>query len=343
VVRRISRRAFVSSLAALAMSSTIPVAPLGANAQQQASPRRIGLLLGIGGFLPESNFSPESKLAQQFRLGLVDAGYAEGRDVVIEWRSANGDYDRLPSLVAELIQRKVEVIVAYSTVAAQAAKRATSTIPIVLAVVGDPIGSGLVTNLAHPGGNITGLSMMTNELTAKRLQLLKDAIPRLTRVAVLGNPDAPYHPKAVEDLKAVAPSLAIELSFVEARTPEEFSRAVSDVSRAHAQALYVIDDALFFTHRTRLLKLVSKARLPAINAPREFADEGGLMSYGTNIGELWRRAAAYVDKILKGAKPGDLPIEQPTKFEFVVNLKTARAIGITIPESVLARADEVIR
>jgi putative ABC transport system substrate-binding protein len=325
------------------MSSTIPVAPLGANAQQQASPRRIGLLLGIGGFLPESNFSPESKLAQQFRLGLVDAGYAEGRDVVIEWRSANGDYDRLPSLVAELIQRKVEVIVAYSTVAAQAAKRATSTIPIVLAVVGDPIGSGLVTNLAHPGGNITGLSMMTNELTAKRLQLLKDAIPRLTRVAVLGNPDAPYHPKAVEDLKAVAPSLAIELSFVEARTPEEFSRAVSDVSRAHAQALYVIDDALFFTHRTRLLKLVSKARLPAINAPREFADEGGLMSYGTNIGELWRRAAAYVDKILKGAKPGDLPIEQPTKFEFVVNLKTARAIGITIPESVLARADEVIR
>ncbi len=185
--------------------------------------------------------------------------------------------------------------------------------------------------------------MMTSELTAKRLQLLKEAIPRLTRVAVLGNPDAPYHPKAVEDLTAVAPSLAIELSFVEARTPEEFGRAFSEVSRAHAQALYVIDDALFFTHRTRLVKLTLKARLPAINAPREFADAGGLMSYGTNVGELWHRSAAYVDKILKGAKPGDMPIEQPTKFEFVVNLKTARAIGITLPASVVARADEVIQ
>jgi len=343
VIRRLSRRAFVRSLAGLAASCAIATMPLGASAQQQASPRRIGVLLGIGGFFPEGNFSPESKLAQQFRQGLADAGYAEGRDVVIEWRSANGDFDRLPSLVAELLQRKVEVIVAYGTVAAQAAKRATSTIPIVLGVVGDPVRAGLVTNLAHPGGNITGLSMMTGELTAKRLQLLKEGIPRLTRVAVLGNPDAPYHPKAVEDLKAVAPSLAVELSFVEARTLEEFGRAFSEIGRVHAQALYVIDDALFYTHRTMLLKLVLKARLPAINAPREFADDGGLMSYGPNIGELWHRSAVYVDKILKGAKPGDMPIEQPTKFELVVNLKTARAIGITIPTSVLARADEVIK
>jgi putative ABC transport system substrate-binding protein len=330
-------------VAALVTNSTIAVAPRSTTAQQPAAPRRIGVLVGVGGFLPGSNLSPEARLAQQFRQGLVDAGYVEGRDVLIEWRSANGDYDRLPSLVADLIQRRVEVIVAYSTVAAQAAKRATPTIPIVLAVVADPVGSGLVTNLAHPGGNITGLSMMTSELTGKRLQLLKDAIPRLTRAAILGNPDAPHHPKAIEDLKAVAPSLTIDLSFVEARTLEEFGRAFSDISRSRSQALYVIDDALFFTHRTRLVKLALKARLPAINAPREFAEEGGLMSYGTNIGELLHRSAAYVDKILKGAKPGDMPIEQPAKFEFVVNLKTARVIGITIPNSVLARADDVIQ
>jgi len=327
----------VNRAVALTASSAIVVAPLGASAQQQASPRRIGVLLGVGGS------SPESSPAQQFRQGLLDAGYVEGRNVLIEWRSANGDYDLLPSLVADLVQRRVEVIVVVSTFAAQAVKRATSTLPIVMAVVGDPVGSGLVTNLAHPGGNVTGLSSMSNELTAKRLQLLKEAIPRLTRLAVLGNPDAPYHPRVVEDLKAMAPSLEIDLSFVDARTPKEFGPAFSDVSRAHAQALYVIDDALFFAHRASLIKLALKARLPAINAPREFADEGGLMSYGTNVGELWHRSAVYVDKILKGAKPGDLPIEQPTKFELVVNLKTARAIGITIPQSVVARADEVIQ
>ncbi len=181
------------------------------------------------------------------------------------------------------------------------------------------------------------------ELSAKRLQLLKETIPRLTRVAVLWNPATPYHPKAVEDLKAVAPSLSIELSFVGVRTPEEIDPAFSAISRAHAQALYVIGDPFFFTHRTTLLKLASKARLPVIYVARQFADEGGLMSYGPNFGDLFRRSAGYVDKILKGAKPGDLPIEQPTKFELVVNLKTAKALGITIPESILLQADEVIR
>ena len=219
------------------------------------------------------------------------------------------------------------MIVVESTVAAQAVKRATSTIPIVMAIVADPVGSGLVANLAHPGGNVTGLSMMMAELSAKRLQLLKEAIPRLTRVAVLWNPDTPYHPKVIEDLKAAAPSLSIELSFVGVRTPEEIGPAFSAVSRAHAQALYVIEDPLFFTHRMTLLKLASKARLPAIYGEREFADAGGLMSYGPNFGDLFRRSAGYVDKILKGAKPGDLPIEQPTKFELVVNLKTAKALG----------------
>jgi putative ABC transport system substrate-binding protein len=306
-----------------------------ADAQHPASPRHIGFLLVAR--------SPESKEAQAFRQGLRDAGYAEGRDVVTEWRSANGDYDRIPELAADLVQRKVDVIVVEATLATQAVKRATSTIPIVLAVVADPVGSGLVANLARPGGNVTGLSLMVADLSAKRLQLLKEAIPRLTRVAVLWNPATPYHPRVVDELKAVAPSLAIELSFVGARTPEEFGPAFSAVSRAHAQALYVLDDAFFFVHRRTLLKLALKARLPVIYSQRNFPDAGALMSYGPNIEDLFRRSAGYVAKILKGAKPGDLPIEQPTKFEFVVNLKTARALGLTIPESVLLEADEVIR
>jgi putative ABC transport system substrate-binding protein len=286
---------------------------------------------------------PESKEAHALRQELLDAGYSEGRDVVIEWRSANGDYDRIPGFAADLVQRKVDVIVVEGTLAAQAVKSDTSTIPIVLAVVADPVGSGLVANLAHPGGSVTGLSLMVADLNAKRLQLLKEAIPRLTRVAVLWNPATPYHPKLMDELKAVAPSLAIELTIVGARTPEEFGPAFSALSRAHAQALYVLDDAQFVVNRRTLLKLASNARLPVIYSQKNFPDAGALMSYGISIEDLYRRSAGYVVKILKGAKPGDLPIEQPTKFELVVNLKTAKTLGITIPESILLRADEVIR
>jgi len=335
VIRRRFRRAFVSSVAALAVSFAIAVVPHVAYAQQSAPPRRIGVLLG--------GFSSESKEAQQLREGLQQAGYTEGRDVVIEWRSASGDSTRARELAADLVQRKVEVIVVTGTVAAQAVKRATSAIPIVMAVVADPVGSGLVANLAHPGGNVTGLSMMATDLGAKRLQLLKEAIPRVARVAVLWNPDTPFHAGVVEDLKAVAPLLAIELSVVGVQTPEDFSPAFSAVRRVHAQALYVIEDTLFFTHRAMLVRLASEARLPVIYGERHFADAGGLMSYGTNFGDLMRRSAGYVDRILKGAKPGDLPIEQPTKFELVVNLKTANTLGLSIPESILLRADEVIR
>jgi putative tryptophan/tyrosine transport system substrate-binding protein len=335
VIRRLSRRAFVSSLAALAASPAIVFKPQSAYAQQPASPRRIGVLLVA--------ISLESKEAQAFRQGLRDAGYAEGRDVVIEWRSANGDYARIPALATDLVQRKVDVIVVDSTPGAQAVKRATSTIPIVMAVVGDPVGSGIVANLAHPGGNVTGFSVLAAALSAKRLQLLKETVPRLTRIAVLWNPDTRWHAKAVEELKAVAPSLSIKLSFVSVRTPEEFSPAFSAISRAHAQALYVLSDAQFVVHRRTLLKLASKARLPDIYGVRHFPDEGGLMSYGANYADHWRRSAGYVDKILKGAKPGDLPVEQSTKFELVVNLKTAKALGITIPQSILLQADEVIR
>jgi putative ABC transport system substrate-binding protein len=325
----------VGSLAALAASPVLVFKPQSAYAQQPASPRRIGVLL--------ISFSPESKEAQAFREGLRDAGYSEGRDVVIEWRSANGDFARIPELAADLVQRKVDVIVVQSTPAAEVAKRVTSTIPIVLAIVADPVGSGLVSSLAHPGGNVTGLSLLSAELGAKRLQLLKEAIPRLTRVAVLWNPDTPWHPKAIADLKAAAPALSLKLSFVGARTPDEFSPAFSEISRTHAQGLYLIDDAFFFAHRTTLLNLASKARLPTMHAARHFVDEGGLMSFGTNSGDMFRRSAGYVDKILKGAKPGDLPIEQPTKFELVLNLKTAKALRVTIPQSILLQADEVIR
>jgi putative ABC transport system substrate-binding protein len=255
----------------------------------------------------------------------------------------SGNYARLPELVADLVQRKVDVIVVVSTLAALAIKRATSTIPIVMAEVADPLGSGLVTSLAHPGGNVTGLSLMVAELSAKRLQLLKEAIPRVARVAVLWNPDTPFHPNVIEELKAVAPLLSIELSFVGARTPEGIGPAFSAMTRAHAEALYVLGDGFFFSHRTTLLKLASKARLPTSYSERLFVDEGGLISYGPNRDDMFRRSAGYVDKILKGARPGDLPIEQPTKFELVVNLKTAKALGITIPQSILLRADEVIR
>jgi putative ABC transport system substrate-binding protein len=303
------------------------------NAQQQ--PRRIGVLL-VG-------YSPESKEALELRQGLRDAGYAEGRDVIIEWRSANGNYDRLTDLVADLLQRQVEVIVVENTVAARAIKRATTTVPVVMAIVADPVGSGLVQSLAHPGGNFTGLSLMLKELSAKRLQLLKETLPHVSRVAVLSNPAVPWHAKVIEDLRMTAPSLSIELTLVGVTSSEEIGSAFSAANRARAQALYVIEDPIFQVHRATLFNLASNARLPTVHGNRRYVDAGGLVSYGASYGDLFRRSAGYVDKILKGAKPGDLPIEQPTKFDLVVNLKTAKALGVTIPQSILLQADEVIR
>jgi putative ABC transport system substrate-binding protein len=305
--------------------------PLAARAQQRVA-RRIGFLL-VG-------LSPESKEAKQFRLGLRDAGYSEGRDVVIEWRSAKGDYDR--ELVADLVGAKVDVIVQDSTIGTEVTKRATSTIPIVMALVHDPVGSGLVESLAHPGGNVTGLSMMTSELTSKRLQLLKEVNPQLTRAAVLWNPDHPAHAKVIEDLKASASLLSIELNSVGVRRPEQLGPAISDISRAKSQALYVVDDPIFFSHRTTLLKLASTARLPSTHDLRRWPEAGALMSYGPDLHDLFRRSAIYVDRILKGTRPADLPVEQPTKFELVINLKTAKALGLEIPAQLLALTDEVI-
>ena len=273
--------------------------PFAARAQKIAAPRRVGVLL-VG-------LSPESKEAQHFRRGLRDAGYSEARDLVIEWRSAKGDYDLVPKLIAELVEARVDVIVLDSTVATELAKRATSTIPIVMALVVDPVGSGLVKSLAHPGENVTGLSMMTTELNSKRLQLLKEVTPNLSRAAVLWNPDHPFHAKVVEDLKVIAPSLSLELSFVDVRTPERFASAFAEVSRAKAQALYVVEDPIFFAHRTVLLKLASSAGLPTIHELRRFPEAGALMSYGPDLHDLFRRAAFYVDRNPQGHHAGRSP------------------------------------
>ena len=331
----IDRRAFAGTLVAIVVSFGLPHFSPKVNAQQKNAPRRIGVLLVA--------WSLEGKEAQAFRQGLEEAGYVEGRDVVIEWRSAEGDYKRIPNLVADLVRSKVDVIVTDSTIGTRTLQRATSNIPIVMASVADPLGSGFVTSLAHPGGNITGHSTMIAELSAKRLQLLKEAIPSVARVAVLWNLDTPYTSKVIEELKAVAPSLAIELIPVGIRSSEEIASRLSAVDQMHAQALYVVGDAMFIAHRSTLISLASKARIPTTYGYRVYVDDGGLMSYGPNFRELLRRSAGYVDKILKGAKPGDLPIEQPNKFEMVINLKTAKTLGIKIPESILLRADEVIR
>jgi putative ABC transport system substrate-binding protein len=323
------RREFITLLGGAAVTW-----PLAARAQQAASPRHIGVLL-VG-------LSPQSKSAESLLRGLRDAGYSEGRDVVIEWRLANGHYDRVLELVADLVQKRVDVIVMDSTVGTQIAVRSTSTIPIVAALVVDPVGSGLVKSLARPGGNVTGLSMMTSDLNSKRLQMLNEVVPGLTRVAVLWNPNHPFHRQVVGELKAIAPSLSMELSFEAVQTPEEFDLAFSDISGVRAQALYVVEDPIFFAHRKPLLKLASTARLATIHELRRWPEDGALMSYGPVLDDLFRRAAFQVDRILKGTNPADLPVEQPTKFEFVLNLKTAKTLGLEIPPTLLALADELI-
>lgn len=323
------RRDFVMLASGYAAVSSLP-----AVAQQVAIPR-IGLLL-VG-------LSPESKAAQHFRRGLRDAGYIEGRNIIIEWRYAQGDYGRVSAFIDEFVRGNIDVMVMDSTVGTKAAKRATSTIPIVMALVLDPVGSGLIQSLAHPGGNVTGLSMMTNvDLNSKRLELLKGVIPTLSHVAVMWNPDHPLHHREVDHLKARPSLLEIELSFVAVRGADQLEPAFSDISQAKAQALYVIEDPLFFAQRATLLKLAAAARLPTLHDLRRFPEEGALMSYGPDLYDLFRRSAGYVARILKGTKPADLPVEQPTRFELVINLKTAKALDLAIPANLLALADDVI-
>jgi putative ABC transport system substrate-binding protein len=280
-----------------------------------------------------------------FLEGLRDLGYVEGRNVVIEYRDAEGKVERFPALLAELIALKVDVIVAPGTPAALAAKHATRTLPIVFPVAVDPVQSGLVTSLARPGGNVTGLSALVSELVGKCLEQLTQAVPGVSRVAVLWQPgglDERTEKEMLKGAEVAGRALGVRLQFVQARGPADFERAFSEMTKARAGALTVLTSVMFVNERRRLVDLAAENRLPAAYAQREFVDAGGLMSYGTNVADLFRRAATYVDRILKGAKPGDLPVEQSTKFELVINLKAAKALGLTIPPSVLARADQVI-
>jgi putative ABC transport system substrate-binding protein len=295
-------------------------------------------VIGLVSFAASSDDPAYEALRQRLR----ELGHVEGRSIVIEFRNAQGDTTRLPAIAEELVARSVDVIVVGNPVAARAMMSATSTIPIVI-TASDPLSSGLITNLARPGGNVTGLSTMTTELHEKRLELLKDAVPGLKRVAVLWHPFSPRVQKAVEDLKATAPALSVELMPIQAGSPADFDNAFAAASRAHIQAVYILESPLFYAHRRRLAQVALNARLPTIYGTRYFVDDGGLMSYGADFTEQARRIADYVDKLLKGAKPGDLPIEQTTQIQFAINLKTARAIGLTVPPSVLTRADYVVR
>ena len=294
------------------------------------------------GFVNPASSSTGFRALTQFWERLRELGYVEGQNLVIEARWAEGRYDRLPELMAEVIGRKVDVLVTYSTLAAAAAKNATSTIPIVAAGMGDPIGSRLVASLARPGGNLTGLSLGWAEgIAGKWLELLQETVPQLTTVAVIANPDNPLSRVQAKQLQAIAPTRGLKLWLTEVREPGALDRAFGQAGQ-QAQGVLVLPDPLIAALRGQLTALAARHRLPTIYALRDFVDAGGLMSYGPDLGVQYRRAAEYVDKILKGALPADLPIEQPTQWTLVVNLKVARALGLTIPQSILVRADEVI-
>jgi putative tryptophan/tyrosine transport system substrate-binding protein len=318
------RREFVGSLA-----GGIVAAPLTAEAQQAGKMFRIGVL-GVG--------SPEL-----LRQSLREVGYVEGLNLAIEWRDAEGKPERFDDLAAELVRLKVDVIVAANPAATFAAKRSTASIPIVMVNTPDPVQLGLVVSLGRPGGNVTGTTTLSADLSIKQLELLKEAVPRAVRIAVLWNPSNPWHPLALQGLEAAARSLAVQLQILEVRGPEELDNAFAAMTKERAGAVLVLADPMTFFHRTRLADLAAKRRLPAMYGLRQYVDAGGLMSYWAHQADLYRRVGSYVDRILKGAKPADLPVEQPTRFEFVINLKTAKALGLTIPPSLLGRADEVIQ
>src|SRR5436309_1290357 len=292
------------------------------------------------GYLAADSHAPTR---DSFLQGLRDLGYIEGQTILIEWRYAEDKPDRFPELAAELVRLKLDVIVAANATALGALRRATTTIPIVMAAAGDPVASGLVDSLARPGGNITGLSQMNPDLAGKRLELLNEIVPKLSRVAVFWNPQDQMSTISWNELQPPARSLGVQLQSVEIRSSGDFDKAFEDATRARAGALAIMPAPVFVTNLNRIADVAAKRRLPSIFHVKEFVDFGGLVAYGTDRSELFRRAATYVDKILKGAKPGDLPVEQPTKFEFVINLKTAKQIGLTIPPNVLARADKIIK
>ena len=322
----IPRRAFVTgSIALLA-------APLAANAQQAGRIYRLGLL----------SVTPTPHLMEAWRQGLRDHGWIEGQNLRVEARFSEGVDARFPQLVAELIQLKVDVIVAVSDPAVQAAKQATTSIPIVMAAGTDPIVAGFVSNLAHPGGNITGMPIFSDELTAKQLQLLKDLVPRVSRISIIIPTAVPAGMKMWSVAQAAAPRLGLVLRRIEINVPDDIERALATLSRQRPDAILVTPTTVVYVHATRLVDFAATNRLPSMYSFRESVLAGGLISYSTALPDLFRHVGMYVDKIFKGAKPGDLPVEQPTKFELVINRKTAKALGLTIPPSLLLRADELI-
>ncbi len=328
------RRKILIALLALGLLA----APLCAGAQQPKKVPRIGLV---------SPFSPSDTALwhQAFRQGLRDLGWVEGKNISIEYRYAEGRNDRLPDLAADLVRLKVDIIVASISTDALAARNATRTIPIVMASAGDPVASGLVESLARPGGNITGLSQIAPELAGKRLELLKEIVPKLSRVAVLWNPQNPASSSTLswKELQLPARELGVQLHSLEVRSANDFAKAFKDATRARAGALFIMPDPVFAGDLKRIADFAAKSRLPSIFHLREFVHSGGLLAYGVDRSDMFRRAATYVDKILKGAKPADLPVEQPTRFELVVNLKTAKTLGLTLPQSIMVRADQVIQ
>jgi len=322
------RREFIGALGGAALW------PVAARAQSAGTLHRIGYLSGPAG-------SAQARLVQAFRDGLGDFGYVEGKSIAIKWRLARRN-EELPSLANELIQLKVEAVVATGGPAIRAVKQLTDSIPIVMAFSGDPVGTGLIASLGRPGGNLTGLSLMSPDLSGKRLEILKEALPRIRRVATLWNPDDPVYALELQRTEAAARALDISLHPVEVRTRDDFEPAFAAMIESRVDALIVFAHGLTILNRDILIELASRHRLPTLYGTRENVTTGGLMAYGPSVPVLYRRAAFYVDKILKGAKPADLPVEQPTKFELVINLATARALGLDIPPTLLARADEVI-
>jgi len=316
----------------LALCFLLLALSVSANAQQPKKVPRIGWLT--------LNYPARS---EAFRQGLRDLGYIEGKNIAIEFRNAEAKLDRLPSLASELVGLKVDLIVVLEPPAVRAVMDATKTIPIVIRSTDDPVEAGFVASLARPGGNVTGLTSISGELYGKRLGLLQETVRGLSRVAVLWNPDFPSGPQRFKNIEAQAKPLGIQLGSSEARRAEDFESAFRAAVKGRAQALITLRNPLIISQQQRIAELAAKNRLPAVYDDREFVEAGGLMSYGTNLADLYRRAATYVDKILKGAKPADLPVEQPMKFELIINLKAAKQIGLTIPPNVLARADRVIR
>jgi putative ABC transport system substrate-binding protein len=330
--KRMSSRVFVF----FCLLPTVFLPTVSSQAQQPAKVPRIGFLFTLSASINTARI-------EAFRQGLRELGYVEGNNILIEWRSAEGKTERLPDLAAELVRLKLDVIVTSGPQSTRAAKKATATIPIVMAFDSDPVGNGFVASLARPAGNITGLSTLAPEISGKQLELLKEILPRLHRVAVFETSTQPGTAQALRETGLAAEAFRVKVQYLDVRGPKDIETAFREAGKSRADAALVLPSPVFFSQRTQVVDLAVKSRLPAMYGEPELVDAGGLMFYGASISDLYRRAATYVDKILKGAKPAELPVEQPTKFELVINLKAAKQIGLTIPPNVLARADKVIK